>query len=163
MREDRRVRRAAEQLARVIDVELAERLEDRDLARIVAWAYPERIARRRGPQQSTRDVAYLCEDGGEARIASSEALSVAEWLAIAHWDPGPPRKIRVATPIDEADVLRDHADRIRESRVVRWDAQSESVVAESQRALGAIVLERKPLRDAGDAAMAAMLEGVRSL
>jgi len=47
---------------------------------------------------------------------------------------------------------------------VRWDAQSETVVAERQRRLGAIVLERKPLREgAGEAVRTAMLEGVRSL
>jgi ATP-dependent helicase HrpB len=160
---DRRVRQAAEQLARLIETYLATRFDDGDIARIVAWSYPERIARRRGPQQRAHDVAYLCEDGGEARIASSEVLSGAEWLAIAHWDPGPPRKVRVAAAIGEIDVMRDHAERIRESRVVRWDPQGEAVVAELQRSLGAIVLERKPVRDAGDATISAMLDGVRAL
>jgi len=160
---DRRVRQAAEQLARLVDAVLAMRCEDRDVARIVSWAYPERIARRRGPQQSARDVAYLCEDGGEARVAAAASIAATEWLAIAHWEPGPPRKIRLAAPIDERDVLRDHSDRIRESRVVRWDPQSETVVAEQQRSLGAIVLERKPLRDVGEEGVAAMIEGVRSL
>ncbi len=160
---DRRVRQAAEQLARIVDADFATRCDDRDIARIVAWAYPERIARRRGPQQSARDVAYLCEDGGEARIGSGDPISGAEWLAIAHWDPGPPRKIRLAASIDERDVMRDHVERIAESRVVGWDAQSEAVVAEQQRSLGAIVLERKPVRDAGEQSVAAMTEGVRSL
>jgi ATP-dependent helicase HrpB len=162
-REQWRGRQAAQQLARLVDVELDEKVDESTLGRIVAWTYPERIARRRSGQRDARDVAYLCEDGGEARLAAGEVMSASEWLAIAHWDPGPPRKVRLASPLDETDVLRDHADRIREQRVVRWDPQTEAVVAESQKALGAIVLERRSLREAGDEAVGAMLEGIRSL
>ncbi len=138
------------------------------VGRLVALAFPERIARRRAEQNPAlrggRDAIFLCADGGEARLPQHDALAQAEWLAVAHWDPGVPRRIRLAASLSEAEVQRDLQPRIVAHNEVRWDAQSETVVAERQRRLGAIVLERKPLREgAGEAVRAAMLEGVRSL
>jgi len=135
--------------------------DDRDIARLVSWAYPERIARRRGSQHGV----YLCEDGGEARIGERDPLAASEWLAIAHWDPGSPRKIRLAAALREEDLLNDHAERIAEAPHCRWDAQTAAVVSETQRRLGAIVLERRMLRGAAAAEpiRAAMIEGIRAL
>jgi ATP-dependent helicase HrpB len=161
---ERRVRQSARQLANLIDESPETRFEERAIARVVSWAYPERIARRRPTQIASREAAYLCEDGGEARLASHDALAQSQWLAIAHWDPGAQRKVRLAAALDQDDLLADHAARIREERMVHWDAQSESVVAELQKRLGAIVLERRPLRDsAGEPARQAMLEGIRAM
>ncbi|TXH02959.1 MAG: ATP-dependent helicase HrpB [Nevskiaceae bacterium] len=156
----RRVREAARQLARLVDAGEAGSAHEEAVGRIVSWAYPERIARRRAGQTGV----YLCEDGGEARMHEKDALAQSEWLAIAHWDPGPPRKVRLAAVLDEATVLRDHAARVRSEVAVRWDAQTEAVVAEQQRRLGAIVLERRPLREGqGEAVRTAMIAGIRSL
>lgn len=156
----RRVREAARQLARLVDAGEAGSAHEEAVGRIVSWAYPERIARRRAGQTGV----YLCEDGGEARMHEKDALAQSEWLAIAHWDPGPPRKVRLAAVLDEATVLRDHAARVRSEVAVHWDAQTEAVVAEQQRRLGAIVLERRPLREGqGEAVRTAMIAGIRSL
>ena len=160
----RRVKESAQQLARLVSAEDRAAFDEADVARIVSWAYPERIARRRPGQGSQKEFAYLCEDGGEARIHEKDALAQSEWLAIAHWDPGPPRKIRLGVRLREADVLSDHAARIRTSQEVTWDARNECVVAEEQQVLGAIVLARKPLRDgAGEAVRRAMIGGLRQM
>lgn len=165
----RRVREAVRQFLRIAGVEegRADGADDA-VGRLVALAFPERIARRRAEQNPAlrggRDVIYLCADGGEARLPQHDALAQSEWLAVAHWDPGVPRRIRLAAALGESDVRRDLEPRMTAQQEVRWDAQSETVVAERQRRLGAIVLERKPLREgAGEAVRAAMLEGVRSL
>jgi ATP-dependent helicase HrpB len=127
---------------------------------VIAWAYPERIARRRAGSAAS----FLCEDGGEARVPDKDALGAHEWLAVAHWDPAPPRKVRLAAPLDFADAERDHRQRIRSEVVVRWDAQAAAVVAEEQRKLGAIVLARRDARaQAGEAVREAMLAGLRQL
>ncbi|MGV2479865.1 UNVERIFIED_CONTAM: ATP-dependent helicase HrpB, partial [Salmonella enterica subsp. enterica serovar Weltevreden] len=53
---------------------------------------------------------------------------------------------------------------IRSEPQVHWDAQTAAVVCEQQRRLGALVLERRPLReDASEKIRAAMLDGIRSL
>lgn len=158
----RRVTESAKQISRMLGEQVSNgaRLTSHEVARVVSWAYPERIARRRGGQPGV----YLCEDGGEARIHEKDALAQSEWLAIAHWDPGPPRKIRLAAALSADEVLRDHAERVKLVADVRWDAQSEVVVAEQQKRLGAIVLERRPIRDGqADSVRAAMIAGIRSL
>ncbi len=165
----RRVREAVRQFLRIAGVEEGRADAAADaVGRLVALAFPERIARRRAEQNPAlrggRDAIYLCADGGEARLPQHDALAQSEWLAVAHWDPGVPRRIRLAAALGEGDVRRDLEPRMTPHHEVRWDVQSETVVAERQRRLGAIVLERKPLREgAGEAVRAAMLEGVRSL
>lgn len=170
----RRVREAARQMLRLLDVDAdavpePEAVSAADVARVVAWAYPERIARRRPGVRDHRDMAYQCADGGEATLAQSDALSVREWLAIAHWSvegDGPARRsarrIRLACALDETQILRDHPPVVTER--VFWDAQAQAVVAERQARIGALVVERKPLLTAvGETVAAAMCEGVRML
>jgi ATP-dependent helicase HrpB len=165
----RRAGEAVRQFLRLIDAEDGARGsrgadEVADAGRLVALAFPERIARRRTLAPGARDAAYLCVDGGEARIAAADALAAQEWLAIAHWEPGPPRRIRLAAAADFADIEQDHAAHIETADTVFWDGQSEAVVAERQRRFGAIVLQRKPLRESGgEAVRAAMLEGLCDL
>ncbi len=164
----RRVREAVRQFLRIAGAEERDGEGEAAMGRLVALAFPERIARRRAEQNPAlrggRDAIFLCADGGEARLLQHDVLAQAEWLAVAHWDPGVPRRIRLAASLSETEVLRDLQPRIVAQDEVRWDTQREAVLAERQRRLGAIVLERKPLREgAGAAVRAAMLEGVRSL
>jgi ATP-dependent helicase HrpB len=163
----RRISESAQQFIRGASIRDDEpaRSDDRDIARCIAWAYPERIAQRRPGTRSAQEVAFLCADGSEARIREHEMLAHTEWLAIAHWEPGPPRRIRSAVAADFADIGRDHAARIAWHDVVEWHAQTEAVIAESQQRLGAIVLGRKALRlqDAEDEVRRAMLTGIRTI
>lgn len=138
---------------------------DVDIARCVALAYPERIAIRRDGIREKQEVAFLCADGVEARIHERDPAAVSEWLAVANWDPGPPRRIRSAVALTRDDVLRDQQHRLQWQNIVRWSDKDQVVVAEQQRRLGAIILERNPLsiQDAGPAIAEAMLEGIRSI
>ena len=159
-----RVKETVRQLLRLIAAPMhveTERIDEDALGRMVSWAFPERIARRRAGSNGI----YLCEDGAEARLHEKDALAQHEWLAIAHWDAAGLRKIRLAAPLAEAELLSDHAARIRTVEEVRWDASSAAVIAEQQQRLGALVLERRPLRSgsAKDAIQAAMLQGIRQL
>jgi len=155
-----RAREAVGQLLRLVD-ERDDQPDESALGRVLSWAFPERIARKRTGQVSV----YQCEDGGEARLHDKDPLVKFDWLAVAHWDPARARRIYLAAPLDEAEVLADHQDRIVVSEEVRWDAASEAVVAEEQRRLGALVLRRKPLRSEGarEAQRAAMLDGIRQM
>ncbi|MGQ0528625.1 MAG: ATP-dependent helicase HrpB [Panacagrimonas sp.] len=139
-------------------------------ASLLGQAFPERLARRRdglresasGPR-GTREVAYLCADGGEARLPENDALARTDWLAIAHWDPGAQRRIRLAASLDEAELRAEHGARLLTQREVRWDAQQQIVVAEEQQRLGAIVFSARRIADPGEAGRAAMIVGIRSL
>jgi ATP-dependent helicase HrpB len=163
----RRVREAVRQFLRIVGEEQAASGADTSAGSLVALAFPERIARRRPEQNAavrSGEAVYLCVDGGEARLPQHDPLARSEWLAIAHWDPGAQRRIRLAAALEAGSLMRDQQQRITQHDEVHWDARSEAVVAERQRRLGAIVLDSKPLREgAGDLLRAAMLQGVRSL
>lgn len=166
--QSRRAAESARQFRQVADISGSGRpssISDSDIARCVAWAYPERVAQRRDGSRGTHEAAFLCADGVEARVHERDAAAVSQWLAIAHWDPGPPRRIRSAVSLAEQDVLRDQAERLDWQNVVQWNAKDQHVTAEQQRRLGAIVLDRKPLRidEAGTLVANAMLAGIRSI
>lgn len=143
------------------------------LPALVSLAFPERLARRReglreagtldAARRGVREVAFLCADGGEARLPEHDPLARSEWLAVAHWDPGAQRRVRLAASLAESEVRTAHAARIETRREVRWDAAQQIVVAEEQQRLGAIVLSARRIADAGDEARMAMIAGVRSL
>jgi ATP-dependent helicase HrpB len=156
----RRIRESARQFLRLVDAGEADDASGDDAGALVALVYPERIARRRGEARGV----FLCADGGEARVHERETLAGVDWLAIAHWEPGVPRRVRSAAALSERELLRDHAERIETVTEVRWDSQAAAVIAETQTRLGAIVLSRKPARAGADAAIrSAMLEGIREL
>lgn len=160
----RRMRETVRQLLRLVDADERVTIDADAIGRIVAMAYPERLARRRAETRGGRDVGYLCADGGEARIPERDVLAASEWLAIAHWEPGNPRRIRAAAALSEREVLVDQAARIVNLADVAWNEQQQAVLAERQTRLGAIVLERKPINQPdGERQRAAMIEGVRSL
>jgi ATP-dependent helicase HrpB len=135
----RRVSDAAHQMLRAIgaDAQAPAQLDADAVGRVVAWAYPERIARRRPGHRGLREVAFQCADGGEARLAETDALATREWLAIAHWSvetefrgTASIRRIRQAAVLRPDDLRRDHADALKAETRVAWDAQAEAVTAE---------------------------------
>lgn len=155
----RRVRETAQQLGRRLGVTPATDLVARDLARLVAWAYPERVALRR----PRGDGVYQCADGRELRLPAHEALARAPLIAAAHWDAGPPRRLRAGLPLEEADLRQDQADRITRQDIGAWDEREQAVIGERQERFGALVLSRKP-RPAEDALrIAGVLHGIRRL
>lgn len=171
----RRVQDSVRQFQRLLPespVPPARTVDDAEsLARLLSQAYPERLARRRegtrdsGRQQ--REVAFLCADGGEARLPETDPLARADWLAIAHWSvEGTQRRVRLAAPLDEPQVRAEHGGRLRSETVVRWDAVAGAVQAEQQERLGAIALSSRLLRDPDAAARelirGALIAGLRS-
>ncbi len=161
----RRVQDAARQLQGMLRVPETGSNDEADIGRIVGWAYPERIARRRpGQSAGEKEVRYQCVDGGEACLRAQDPLSRSEWLAIAHWEPGTSRKIYLAAALSGDDVERDHARHIHWHDECHWDTQAACVVAEQQRRLGRLVLSRRDQRShSAEAVRRAMLEGVRAL
>ncbi|MET8139515.1 ATP-dependent helicase C-terminal domain-containing protein [Sphaerisporangium sp. NPDC005288] len=118
---------------------------------VVALAYPERVARRRGG-------GYLMVSGTAATLPRDSRLASAEWLAIAVADrPTGAASARVAQAvvIDE-DVARMAAapfHRVEEE--IGWDGE---VVARLVERLGAVELSSTPLpaTRAGEAIMAGL-------
>jgi ATP-dependent helicase HrpB len=128
---------------------------------LLALAYPDRIARRRGGQAGR----FRLSNGRGAEFPETDLLARAEFLAIADLDAGE-REARVflAAPLELAQVQSVFARQISTIDSVAWDRRAEAVVARREQRLGGLVIAESALesvdpRRAGDA----MLEGVRAL
>lgn len=127
--------------------------------RLIARAFPDRLAQARGGEGR-----YRLSGGGGAALDPLDGLAGSDFLAVAEMGGigGAEPRIRLAAPIDRADLEKDFADRIVTVDRVGWDDREGAVVARTERRLDTLVLQRRPLAhpEAG-AVSAAVLEGIR--
>jgi ATP-dependent helicase HrpB len=123
---------------------------------VAALAFPERVARRRGPG------AYVMVGGTAAEVAGG-GLGDAEWIAVAVADRGAGRasaRVRVAAVVDEATAREAAGSFLEAYEEVVW--RDGDVVARSVQRLGAVELSTVPLRSPNpEAVREALLTGLR--
>jgi ATP-dependent helicase HrpB len=138
----------------------ADAIDDRDLHGVLlAWAYPERIARARHAAGNR----YLMRSGKGAFLDDGEALGNAEFIVAADLD-GRQREARIylAAEIPLQQIEARFASDIARTTSVNWNTQTQSVDAVTRTCLGAIVLEQHAAVDISRAAVqAALLAGIR--
>jgi ATP-dependent helicase HrpB len=157
-----RVRRAQRQFLQLLGRDLHAGTPDASrAAELLALAYPDRIGRRRAGDAAR----YQLANGRGAAFEGAESVARAAFIvAIDLDDREREARIRLAIPIDEADLLRLFADRVVRADELAWDPKAEAVVARRVTRLDDLVIEEKPLNEVPrDASRAAMLEGVRQL
>jgi ATP-dependent helicase HrpB len=123
---------------------------------LLALAWPDRVARRRGS-------AWLMANGRAVTVPADEGLARSEWLVVADASGAAAgARLMAGAAIEAASVERLLGASIETKAVLEFDAASGSVVAETRRRLGAIVLTRAPA-ERPDAALVlgALLEGLR--
>ena len=109
---------------------------------LLAIAYPDRIAQRRGG----RDGRYLLAVGTGAELPPDDALAVHPYLVAAELDArGRDARIQLALPLSETALRRTLANRIETAERVLWDDERASVVARRETRLGALVLDSQAL------------------
>jgi ATP-dependent helicase HrpB len=128
-----RLRRAAEQYRRRLRVGSASAAGDP--APLLAAAFPDRIAQRRGEPGSFR-----LSGGGGAKLPLTDPLSRAKLLVVASLDGGGGR-IRLAAPLNPASLPPSVLARVTEKVETGLDPITGSVLARRRRRLGALVLE----------------------
>lgn len=157
---DRNAIRAIRQAARQYRARLGirgERAGAGDPAPLIAAAFPDRLAQRRGEPGSFR-----LSGGGGARLAVTDPLANVGLLAVAALEMKTSPLIRMAAPLDIANLPTALAARIKETVETSLDPVTGSVLARRKKRLGALVLEEKSAPpDAADAA-AALLGAVRA-
>ena len=112
---------------------------DTDVGRLLAAAYPERIARREGATGR-----YRLSNGRLAQLPEHDPLMHEEWLAVAQLDSGrwgKAGRIFVAAPLNPADVL----EMAEEKEVLEWDSNKGELLVRSEIRLGDILVESSPL------------------
>lgn len=155
------VRRRADELARRVGEVAVDRPADAapDRAGVVlALAYPDRVAQRRGPGR------YVLRSGRAVAIGRQDPLAGEAFLVVADLAPpgpdGPDDRIRLAARLDEEDLTRRFGDEVTEEVTVTWSG--DRLVARTERRLGALVLASSTSRPApGPATTAALLGRVR--
>lgn len=125
---------------------------------LVALAYPDRVAKRRGAAGS-----FLLSNGRGARLDPLDALSSETYLAVAEVDGAQAdARIFLAAPISETEIEAQLGSAIETREAVEWDERSQAVLARRQQRLGALVLRERPLRDpAPEIVQRALLAAIR--
>ncbi len=154
-----RIRRVASQYRRRLRLR-ADTPADGNPGRLLAAAFPDRIAQRRGEPGSFR-----LSGGGSVRLPRSDALATAPLLAVASLEMKAAARIRLAAPLDPGTLP---ADRIAEQVETSFDPVSGAVLARRRRRFGSLILsDRTEPADAAEVATAlaraVAAEGLRPL
>jgi len=150
------IRQAAKQYRARLGI-AGERMAAGDPAPLIAAAFPDRLAQRRAEPGSFR-----LSGGGGARLAVTDPLAKAGLLAVAALEMKTSPLIRMAAPLDIADLPATLAARITETVETSLDPVSGSILARRRKRLGALVLEERSAPPQAADAAAVLLEAVRS-
>jgi ATP-dependent helicase HrpB len=133
---------------------------DEDIGRLLALAYPDRIAQSRGG-----GGRYLLAGGRGARLADAQSIAQAEFLVVADLDAGEREAlIRLAAPLPRALLEQDFAALIEHRQRIEWESREQAVVAQDERWLGALRLgERRLDNPDGARTLSALIHGIREL
>lgn len=134
-----RIARVARQYREVMKVR-----EDRGPAdpycagRLIARAYPERIAQSKGCGH------FLLAGGENAKMEISDDLAVADYLAVASFNAKESGEGRIflACPVNPEDTGLIH-----ERDVLQWDSRAGRVLARRERRIGRLLIEERPLHN----------------
>jgi ATP-dependent helicase HrpB len=131
--------------------------EPMDVALLLAEAYPDRIARQRGPAGE-----YLLASGRGVWLEPTDALAREKWLAVGDLGGGGTKdRILLAAPLDEDVLLEDFADRVVTEDVLEPDAKGRLKARRVTR-LDRLTVSERLIEDPDPALIqAALLEEVR--
>ncbi|WP_319523566.1 ATP-dependent helicase HrpB [Breoghania sp.] len=138
-----------------------DRSEERiESGRLLAWAYPDRIARQR-PGSPGR---FLLTSGRGAFLDPSEPLSASVFLVAPQLDGNRQEaRIFLAAAAEKEDLLDQFAHRVRWRETVSWDSRRQAVSAVREQVLGAVAVATEILQDPPACeVMNTMLAGIRS-
>jgi len=154
----REAREAAAQWQQRLEVKSDPSSQDLHLLGVVlAYAYPDRIGRRR--DNSTR---YLLSNGRGAFLLEGDPLCTQEFIVAAHLEGAREARIFLAAGIHREHLLQYHSDNIRTQAVVQWDERNACVQAQAQQRFGELVIDETPLQEVDpEAVMGALQEGIR--
>jgi ATP-dependent helicase HrpB len=128
---------------------------------LLAFAYPDRIGRRREGGEGR----FILANGRGAAFAQAQSLARQEFIVAVDLDDREREaRILLACPIARAELMEHFAQHLHTSESVSWNSREQAVMARRRTQLGALVLEDSPLaRVPEEPARAAMLVGVREL
>ncbi|WP_353216283.1 ATP-dependent helicase HrpB [Sandarakinorhabdus sp.] len=117
---------------------------------VLAMAYPDRAARRRG-------AGYLMANGRAVMVPAGSPLARCEWIVVADASGSAAgARVLLGAPLN-GDVEAILANRIETRAIFAFDPATTGVTAQTQRRLGAITLARQPVERPDSARVRATL------
>lgn len=113
---------------------------------LLALAYPDRIAQRRGEQGSD----YRLANGRAAGFIQADSLQQREWLVIAElggYASQRNARIFLAAALEPQWITQYLPELLETVQTLEWDPRTATLIAEQQQRLGALVFTREPLAD----------------
>ncbi|HEY2808451.1 MAG TPA: ATP-dependent helicase HrpB [Steroidobacteraceae bacterium] len=128
---------------------------------LLAFAYPDRIGRRR----AGGDGRFALANGRGAHFSEPQGLGRQEFIvAVDLDDRDRDARILLAAPLHSSDLVTHFAAQLVRAESVEWSTRERAVLARRTVSLGALALEDKPLLQVPpEAAHRAMLQGLREL
>ena len=134
--------------------------DSESISRLLAQAFPDRIARRRG-----LDGRYQLANGMGAMLDSDDALTRHEWLIaplLLQGSNSPDARILQAIAVDIDALTRTCPHLLQQSDIVEWDDAQGTLKAFRRSQIGKLTLGTKPLaKPSEDELHQAMLNGIR--
>lgn len=130
--------------ARASDQPVAETDSEACIGLLLAMAYPDRIAQRRGAEGGE----YRLANGRSASFVEVDSLQQQPWLVVASLGGhATQRSVRIfmAAALDPLLIESALPELVRQQDQLDWDLRNEVLVAERQWLLGSLVLRREQL------------------
>ena len=111
------------------------------IGRLLAQAYPERVAKAR-PEGPGR---FQLATGELAAVSPDDSLAACDWLAVASLSvrPGGVGRIFLAAPVDPEEL----PELIRTRDRVVWDSKAGAALAQRERRIGGLLVDARPLSE----------------
>ena len=112
-----------------------------DAGRLVAYAYPERVA------MATDGIGhYRLASGGQVAIDQADALAAHPWIAIAsmHAPAGGAGRVFLAAPLNPEEL---DGGMVKERDHVAWDGKQGCITTRHERRIGSLVIGSRPLHN----------------
>ncbi len=131
-----RIRQAAQSYRGRLGLRGAARPEDADPGHLLAAAFPDRIAQRRG-----EPGAFRLSGGGSARLAATDPLAKSNLLVVAALEQKAAARIMMAAPLDPDALPATIAAHCTDQVESGFDAATGAVFSRRRRRYGALVLQ----------------------
>ena len=125
---------------------------------LLAWAYPDRIARQREPGSAR----YLLANGRGGKLSERSAMGDTPFIVAVTMEGGERGDgvIHLANALGIDIIRKEFAGDIAWQRLVAWDGQQGRVVAREEERLGALVLGSRQITPSADETVSALLSGI---
>ncbi|GAW94669.1 ATP-dependent helicase [Colwellia marinimaniae] len=140
-----RILQQAHRLAQQVQLRFS--IHSLDLAKaglLLAYAYPERVAKARGNHGD-----YICVNGKGVSVHEQDALANEDFIVIAQaMQRDSQLNVRLASHISLVEITEVFSKQIKQQNIAKFDGKSGRIITRQQILLGAIVLSDLPLKQA---------------